>query len=358
MTNHRPLLTVSPEAAITAAAEAVLDGAPQGLSRLAGGMNNVIYRLDCAGRPLVGKLYFRHPADGRDRLGTEFAMLSFLWDRGLRCVPEPVRMSLIHGVGFYGYVDGARLSGSPVVERDLDESAQFLVRMWELSQHPSATALPLASDAAFTIRERFATVADRLARLAEAVGPGAARSFLRDEAAPFLKRLSQWAQQVAGVARVTIDEPVPTTERVLSQGDVGLHNCLRTRHGLVFHDFEYGGWDDLAQVMVQVCLAPAVRVPDTLHAPLLSQMVESLDGSEFLVLRATVNYPLLALKWGLIMLNELIDVGRARRSFSGATVDTRVASRISSAKKMLSIAERAMGPASPLSHLVATDRGC
>jgi hypothetical protein len=320
-------------------------------------MNNAVYRFECAGRPLVAKLYFRHPSDTRDRLGTEFDMLSFLWDRGVRCIPEPVQISRDHSLGLYSYIDGARLAGSPVAQRDVDESTHFVSVMAELSRHPAANVLPPASEAAFSIRERFATVADRLARLDAAVGPGAAQSFLRDEAAPLFTRLKDWAQRAVGATGATLDVPVPPTERVLSQGDIGLHNCLRTRQCLMFHDFEYGGWDDLAQVMVQVCLAPAVPVPEKLHAQLLSRLVATFGGGEVLMLRVTVNYPLLALKWGLIMLNELVDVGRARRSFSGAEVDAAESSRVSEARAMLDIAERALGPASPLSHLALTDRG-
>lgn len=352
MTSDAPPV-VSPEAAITAAAEAVLGGTPEGLGRLDGGMNNALYRLERAGRTLVAKLYFQHPSDPRDRLGTEFRMLSFLWDNGMRCIPEPVGMDLSHGVGFYSYIDGARLSTSSVTERDLDEYTEFVSSMLRLGQLPGAKRLPLASEAAFTLRERLATVAKRLIWLLDGVDPRAlhARAFLAAEAAPLLGRLGRWAQDEAESAGVAADEAIPEGERALSQGDVGLHNCLRTANGLSFLDFEYGGWDDVAQVMVQTCLAPAVPVPEQLHPRLLSGLVGSAGGSEFLALRVRLNYPILAVKWGLIMLNELVEVGMTRRSFAGAVLDEVEGSRVSKARNMLEVAERSIDEPSRLPGL-------
>jgi len=353
----RPLL--SPEVAITAAAEAVLGGVPVGLRRLDGGMNNVMYRLDQGGRALVAKHYFQHPSDPRDRLGTEFQMVSFLWDSGTRCIPEPVGLDRTYGVGFYSYIDGARLSEGPVVERDLEAYGQFVSSMWQLSHGPGAEALPRASEAAFTLRDRLETVSRRLTWLRDALDPTAlqARSFVAEEAVPLFDRLGLWAQDVAETAGFEIGEPAPEAEWALSQGDIGFHNCLRRGNRLVFLDFEYGGWDDVAQVMVQTCLAPAIPAPERLHPPFLSGLVGRTCGSKFLALRVRLIYPVLAVKWSLIMLNELVEVGRARRSFAGATFDEVEGSRVYRARGMLELAERSIDPRSPLSVLLTNQGG-
>lgn len=337
---------LSPEAAVTAASDAVFGDAPQGLKRLVGGMNNAIFQCDLNGRPLVAKVYFRHQSDPRDRLGTEFRILDFLWCSGTRCVPEPVGMSPMHSVGFYSYIEGARLATSSVTTGQLEEYAGFALRMHDLSRMSSATVMPLASEAAFSISDRYSTVARRLAWLGEALDPKAqrARSFLRTEASPLFDRVTEWAEQEARVLGVSWDHPVPAEERTLSQGDIGLHNCLNTRNGLVFHDFEYGGWDDAAQVMVQTCLAPAIPVAAEAHGRMLSLLIDGVGRTPFLTLRVRLNYPVLALKWGLIMLNELLDVGRARRDFSGTDVDEQEASRVSKARKMLSVARQSITP--------------
>ena len=341
------------EAAVTAAATAVLGGAPQRLERLPGGMNNALYRFDLDGPVLVAKVYFTHTDDPRDRLGTEFQMSSFLWERSTRCIPGPVGMSRAHSTAFYNYIEGSPLSEGSVTEVDLDQYAQFVLHMWELSRHPDAGRLPKAAEAAFTMLDRLGTVSNRLQWLQDAMDPGAvtARAFLVTEAVPLLQRLREWGEGLTAATGTTMDEPVPEAERTLSPGDVGLHNCMRAPAGLVFHDFEYGGWDDVAQVIVQTCLAPAIQVPEPLHPRLLRRLVGSTGGGELLTLRVRLNYPVLALKWALIMLNEFVEVGRARRSFAGGVLDEGEGSRITKARRMLEIAERAIDPRSPLSGL-------
>ena len=64
---------------------------PLRLTRLPGGRNNRVYRLDTdEGEPLVIKRYFQDPRDSRDRLGAEWSFITHAWSRGLRSVPEPL----------------------------------------------------------------------------------------------------------------------------------------------------------------------------------------------------------------------------------------------------------------------------
>ena len=86
---------LEPDAALLAlarrlTAEAGRDDA-RALSRLAGGRNNQVYRLDTeSGVPLVLKRYFSDPRDTRDRLGAEWNFIANAWSRGIRVVPEPL----------------------------------------------------------------------------------------------------------------------------------------------------------------------------------------------------------------------------------------------------------------------------
>ena len=57
-------------------------GRARTLSRLAGGKNNRVYRVDTEGGvPLVLKRYFSDPRDGRDRLSAEWNFLERAWQR-------------------------------------------------------------------------------------------------------------------------------------------------------------------------------------------------------------------------------------------------------------------------------------
>jgi len=68
-------------------------GGVQSLSRLEGGKNNQVYRVDPeAGAPLVLKRYFTDPRDSRDRLAGEWNFLDRAWSDGIDC--NPVRRQL------------------------------------------------------------------------------------------------------------------------------------------------------------------------------------------------------------------------------------------------------------------------
>jgi len=107
---------------------------------------------------------------------------------------------------------------------------------------------------------------------------------------------------------------------------------------------------------VQVCLAPAVPVPTQMHSWVLGQLLDQSGSDDFLALRARVNYPLLALKWSLIMLNEFVDVGRERRAFAGAPVQGRLVTQLAKANKMLTVAAGAMRAGPVVPHPQAFDQ--
>ena len=51
------------------------------------GANSRVYPVEFFFGDYVMKFYFQHPQDSRDRLGTEFKSLSFLWEQGVRSDP-------------------------------------------------------------------------------------------------------------------------------------------------------------------------------------------------------------------------------------------------------------------------------
>ncbi len=87
-------------------------GAPRALTRLAGGRNNQVYRLDTDDGPLVLKRYFRDARDSRDRLGAEWSFISHAWARGIRVVPEPLACDRAEQAGLYSFVQGRKLAAS------------------------------------------------------------------------------------------------------------------------------------------------------------------------------------------------------------------------------------------------------
>jgi hypothetical protein len=116
---------------------------------------------------------------------------------------------------------------------------------------------------------------------------------------------------------------LPPARRILSPSDFGLHNALRRPDGrLAFIDFEYFGWDDPVKAVADVMLHAGMDLPTDLAMGFLENVRPNFarrdDGFET---RLRLLYPLYALIWCLIVLNEFMPDRWARRALAGAGTD-------------------------------------
>jgi hypothetical protein len=335
---------------IAGAAAAVLGAQPDRIERLHGGANNVVVRVEAGGRTVVAKLYFQHSGDPRDRLGTEFEMLSFLWRRGIRSIPEPLAMNRELGVGVFAFIAGMHVV-PPVTRPDADELIELLASMHEAGADGESGALPVASDASFDIRGRMTEIERRLGRL-RAASDEDVRAFVKRELGTTVEAVCKWVARAADVLEVDLDRECAPKERMLSPGDIGFHNVLRAAGGrLCFLDFEYSGWDDTAQVLAQACLAPELPLPAALHVPVLRDLLDRF-GPGAAAERVRLLYPLLALKWSLIVLNDTLAVDAERRVFAGVASERRIDVQVDKSRGLLDVARAASGPAPALDALL------
>jgi hypothetical protein len=270
--------------------------------RVGAGRNSRVYRVRCAGAQYAAKFYFRPTADGRDRLEVEFAGLQFLWERGLRCVAQPLRADRARQVAFYQYIDGVPVDPSGASERDITQMLSFLGELRSISQADGAGALGSAAEAFFTPAAVVDNVRQRLGRLQSLEAQGlpydALRRFLADEFSPALEAFAVRAVK-GGEAEL------PLRYRTLSPSDLGFHNSLRDRDGqLVFLDFEYFGWDDPAKTLADAMLHPLMRLSDDRRGQIAEGFSAIFGDDPGWRQRVERLYPLFALKWCMIMLNE------------------------------------------------------
>jgi len=155
---------VEPELAHSAAT--VLLGEPVAeLTRIGGGRNSRVYRVaGSGGRYYALKLYFRNSQDARDRRAAEFTALQFLRRHGVHCVPEPVASDAWLGASLFGFIDGELASSAEIAEPDIDRLTDFLVALRGLARLPDAGALPVASEAVFSLAALVDSIERRLRR--------------------------------------------------------------------------------------------------------------------------------------------------------------------------------------------------
>jgi hypothetical protein len=291
-------------------------GLPHGIERLPGGGNNRVYRVETPSGPVLLKEYFRHAGDPRDRLGAEQAFLQFAWAHGVRAIPQPLACDRGAGIGIYEFLAGRKLVPGEVTAAHVEETAAFFAAVNRHRHDPDAAALPIASEACFSLAEHLACVDRRIDRLAT-IEP---ESDLHCQAVALVAEqlVPAWQQVRAAVAASgsPLDAPLAAADRVISPSDFGFHNCIATPSGLKFIDFEYAGWDDPAKTACDFFCQPAVPVPREHFERFLAAAADGSRDPAALRERVGLLLPVYELKWCCIMLNEFLPVGDDRRTFA------------------------------------------
>ena len=289
-----------------------------GITRLAGGRNNRVYRLDIDNAPpLALKRYFSSPRDTRDRLGAEWNFISHAWSRGIRTVPEPIVCDAAERAGLYGFVQGRKLSGGEVTQAYVDAAVDFVLAVNERPR----PALAAASEACFSLAEHIATVERRVTRLTtlDAGAPHAdeARLMVQTRLLPAWNTVKARLVADAAAARLATDHVLAPDECCLSPSDFGFHNALLDGDGrLTFLDFEYAGLDDPAKLVSDFFCQPDVPVPLAQHGHVVDRLARGLRLDAAAIARCRLLLNAYRIKWTCIVLNDFMPLESARRAFA------------------------------------------
>ena len=291
-------------------------GLPHAIVNFPGGGNNRVYRVETAAGPVLLKEYFRHATDPRDSLGAEQAFSRFAWKHGVRGLPRPLACDQAAGIGLYEFVPGQKLAAGEITAAHIDEALAFFAAVNRHRHEPDAAALPVASEACFSLAEHLACVDRRVVQL-NAIEP---ESELHRQAAALVatRIVPAWQRVRALVAArgLPLDAPLAAADRAVSPSDFGFHNCIATDAGLRFIDFEYAGWDDPAKTVCDFFCQPAVPVPREHLERFLVGIAAVVGGLASLRGRVAMLLPVHELKWFCIMLNEFLPGATERRSFA------------------------------------------
>ena len=260
---------------------------------------------------VVVKFYRRDAGDTRDRLGTEFESLRFLWQNNFRSIPSPLAIARDRQCAIYEYIDGVVATSGALGPADIDAAVHFLGMLKQLRGAPGSDALPPASEACFSLSDIVASVEHRLARLRHKLaGDDDVQRMIRwvdDVLAPVVSEVGEWCRGAARQAGIAFDEPIVVDARTLSPSDFGFHNAIRRPDGaLAFVDFEYFGWDDPAKTIVDFLLHPGMMLDDRLKRRFVTCVQAAFADVPALAPRTRIVYPLFGLKWVLILLNDFL----------------------------------------------------
>ena len=313
------------------------------LDRIRLGRNSSVFKVNCREKAFAGKVYPQESSSSRDRLGVEFSALTFLWKRGVKCIPEPVAADRTTRAAVYEYIVGDRPFIYSLTESDVDSAAAFLGVLKELTKDQEAGSLPLAAEAYFSIASMLDNINRRLKPLSEisesGQAPDALDEYLTDEFEPSLNEIAEWCRSACRQAKINFESEISQDERTLSPSDFGFHNSIRRPDGgITFLDFEYFGWDDPAKTIADFLLHPGMDLSDVLKQRFATRAISMLGDANRLAKRLEIVYPLCGLKWCLILLNEWLpeNLGRRRLSAGGPIdLDVVLPEQLSKAKAML-----------------------
>jgi hypothetical protein len=304
-----------------AVARILLQGPVDAIDQIrGGGRNSRVYRVRRCGECFAVKHYPPRDDDSRDRLKTEFEALVFMERNGITAVPRPLAIDPGRRYALLSWIDGDAIEVAG--ETDIDMAAGFLSALHRLVGVADSELQPLGAEACLSGSEIVAQLGQRLARLGCVAGAEPGLAVLLDRIADFL--FSTVLPQATAENRLlglSFARPVPTGSRSLCPSDFGFHNALRGTAGLTFIDFEYFGWDDPVKLTCDFILHPGMRLPGMLKQRFVKATSQIYGADPTFAPRLQMLYPLFALRWCLILLNEFLPERWAYRVRAGAPPD-------------------------------------
>lgn len=293
----------------------VLGRMPNEIRTMAAGRNNRLFLVVMDERRYVAKHYLTRRPGEWDRMRVEYEGLRLLRSAGITDVPRPVARDHAAALALYEYVDGEVVGIDDVREADISRVARFVEALRNAGAARGADRVNVAAEACFSVQETVRSVEHRLDLLSGARRANAELdAFLGDELAPALALATDRAYGAARSAGMAADEPTPAEHRVLNPSDFGFHNTLRRPDGgLTFLDFEYFGWDDATKMISDFMLQPVVALGPSAQRRAMHEISATFRRPELLRERVRAVYPLFAVKWALIYLNEFLPQRRMRR---------------------------------------------
>lgn len=287
--------------------ERVLSFEPQ-----VGGLNSYVYKVVTDRMAeYFAKQYKKRNFDASNRLFVEYDGMSFLWDHGIRAIPEPICCDRENSVGIYRFVNGKKIKQSQISQDDVRCAAQFICLLNNLAGDHGSEKQPIAAEACFSIQSYFECIEERLSRLQKTNDDRKYSKklflFLDEEFVPLFRWIRQYVQKIAKASNIDMSEVLDLSGRTLSPSDFGFHNVLKLNNGsLIFIDFEYFGWDDPAKLISDFYLQPAIPLLFQYREFFLREVLKDFVDSKNLLRRLPIVYMLLSMKWILIMLNPFL----------------------------------------------------
>jgi hypothetical protein len=280
------------------------------------------------------KHYPAPEGDGRRRLGVEWGALELMTGHGIACVPRAIAADRERGYALLEWIDGETVANP--APADIDKACEFLAAVHALRLIGAAQCQPLAAEACLSGDEIARQIEARTGRLAAITDAPDLTAFLAERLTPLTAerltpltaRILAWVEEEYRARNLSFAAPVPAAARSLCPSDFEFHNALRTPGGrFVFVDFDYFGWDDPVKLTSDVLLHPGMQLSETARCRFAAAARRIYGSDATFSLRLRLLFPLFALRWCLILLNEFLPERWAYRRHAGIEAEWGLAKR-------------------------------
>jgi hypothetical protein len=284
----------------------------ESIEKLKGQGNSAIYKLHLSNSNKSAlKIY--PEITYHDRLESEFNSTKIFKELNINNVQRPISFDRSLGIATYEWIEGKRISSYGI--KELNSALSFLS---VLNQHTKAEQFKdfsVASDACLKGADIEMQIERRLLQLDDVSSKYSdLEYFLKNYFKPLFKEIISWSKD-SWPSNSSYIVPIAKNELILSPSDFGFHNSLCSQNeNLIFHDFEYFGWDDPVKLISDFSHNAAMSLTKEIEQLWFSGTSE-IYGKDLLS-RLSVAWPLYGLNWCLIILNEFKDEVWIRRCSS------------------------------------------
>ena len=284
----------------------------ESIEKLKGRGNSAIYKLHLSNANKSAlKIY--PEISYHDRLGSEFKSTKIFKELNINNVQRPISFDSSLGIATYEWIEGERISSYGI--KELKAALSFLSILHQNSKAEQFKNFPMASDACTKGSDIEIQIKRRLLQFDElSTKCSDLEQFLKNDFKPLFKEIISWSQ-ASWPSSSSYIVPIEKNELILSPSDFGFHNSLCSQNeNLIFHDFEYFGWDDPVKLISDFSHNAAMNLTKEIEQLWFSEVSE-IYGKHLLG-RLSAAWPMYGLNWCLIILNEFKDEVWSRRCSS------------------------------------------
>ncbi|TAK78054.1 MAG: aminoglycoside phosphotransferase family protein [Gammaproteobacteria bacterium] len=301
-----------------------------------GGGNSCVFCVEADGKKWAVKTY---PPDStrRNRLSIELMTYQFLNQHQISAVPSLKAHSESERWLIMDWVEGE--SPWDYTVADIEQAVQFIRAIASLNSSPEAITLPLASEACLSLVILTNQIQQRVQRLvSSAEHHEGLHDFLFKTFQPTFEYYQQRAIKGYHEHHLAPEAELAQSKRSLIPADFGFHNSIRDETGkLYFIDFDYFGWDDPVKLLADTLWHPKMALTQQQKKQFIQAFAEIYQNDSSFFTRFHYLFPLLGVRWVLILLNEFIPVYWLNRQHAGAHQNQAEAreTQLKRAKKLL-----------------------